>query len=279
MILKIKIIIWITEKYNPELQEVFTTDNSYIANWAREYKDAWFWHKGRVFVSVASYCDSRLIDTLKSIYSEACDVTRVFVGVHLQDTQESYDKLLKLNYPNLKIKFTLKENAKGVVWARNKIREELYQGEEYFLQIDSHSRVKKNWDAILINQYNSIEQPKVVITTYPNHFDMPDPEKKYLNLPYNTPLRIKNFIHPEDPIDNRCKAENLPSLNDYEVKETRWGAAGFLFTQRLWVWGSNNAWWNGIYWWGRPFIIFKLFKRMEFICTIRSNSMAYMNIV
>jgi glycosyltransferase involved in cell wall biosynthesis len=224
-----------TEKYNPELQEVLTTDNSYIANWAREYKDAWHWYKGRVFVSVASYCDSRIYDTLKSIYSEACDETRVFVGLHLQDTQEVYDEVLKLNYPNLRIKFTLKENAKGVVWARNKIREELYQGEEYFLQIDSHSRVKKNWDAILINQYNSIEQPKVVITTYPNHFDMPDPEKKYLNLPYNTPLRIKQFIHPEDPIDNRCRAENLPSLNDYEVKETRWGAAGFFFTQKWWV--------------------------------------------
>jgi hypothetical protein len=224
-----------TEKFNHKLQKVLSSDNEYIANWAREYQDAWQWYKGRVFVSVASYCDSRIYDTLKSIYSEACDETRVVVGLHLQDTQEVYDELLKLNYPNLRIKFTLKENAKGVLWARNKIKEELYQGEEYFLQIDSHSRVKKNWDAILINQYNSIEQPKVVITTYPNHFDMPDLEKKYLNVPHNTPLRIKQFIHPEDLIDNRCKAENLPSLRDYEVKETRWGAAGFFFTQRLWV--------------------------------------------
>jgi hypothetical protein len=224
-----------TEKYNLNLQHGLTSDNQYIANWAREYPDAWQWYKGRVFVSIASYCDSRIYDTLKSIYSEACDTTRVVVGLHLQDTQEVYDELSKLDYPNLRIKFTSKENTKGVVWARNKIREELYQSEEYFLQIDSHSRVKKNWDAILINQYNSIEQPKVVITTYPNHFDMPDPEKNYLNLPYNTPLKIRQFIHPEDPIDNRCKAENLPSLNDYEVKETRWGAAGFFFTQRLWV--------------------------------------------
>jgi hypothetical protein len=64
---------------------------------------------------------------------------------------------------------------------------------------------------------------------------MPDPEKKYLDLPYNTPLKIKKFIHPDHPEDNRCQAENLPSLNDYEVKETRWAAAGFLFTQQWWV--------------------------------------------
>jgi hypothetical protein len=143
--------------------------------------------------------------------------------------------LLKLNFPNLKIKFTLKENTKGVVWARNKIREELYQNEEYFLQVDSHSRFKKNWDAILINQYNSINQPKVIISTYPNHFDVPDYDKKYLNLPFNTPLKIKDRIHQNNPLDNRYRAENLPSLNDYEVKETRWIAAGFLFTRVEWT--------------------------------------------
>jgi hypothetical protein len=224
-----------TEKFNSDAQNGFTSDNQYVANWAREYNDAWTWYKGRIFVSIASYCDSRITDTLKSIYSEASDKTRIVVGLHLQDTQEAYDELLKFNYPNLKIKFTLKENTKGVVWARNKIREELYQGEEYFLQIDSHSRVKKNWDAILINQYNSIEHPKVVITTYPNHFDMPDLEKNYLNLPYNTPLRIRQFLDNHNLKDNRVRSENLPSLQDYEVKETRWAGAGFLFTQKQWV--------------------------------------------
>jgi hypothetical protein len=224
-----------TEKYNSELQEVFTTDNSYIANWAREYKDAWQWYKGKVFVSIASYCDSQIIDTLKSLYLEACDESRVVVGLHLQDTQEVYDKLLKLNHLNLRIKFTLKENTKGVVWARNKIKEDLYQNEDYFLQVDSHSRFKKNWDAILINQYNSIEQPKVIISTYPNHFDVPDYDKEYLNVPFNTPLIIKDQINPQNPIDNRYRAVNLPSLEDYDVKDTRWIAAGFLFAPKQWI--------------------------------------------
>lgn len=222
-----------TELYpdNPD----FKNDNNYIANWAREYKDSWDFENETIFVSIASYCDSRLIDTLNSLYNEATDINRVFVGVHLQDTQEAYDLLLSKNYPNLKIKFTLKEQSQGVVWARNKIREELYNNEDYFLQIDSHSRFKKHWDSILINQYNSIEESKVIITTYPNHFDMPDYEKKYLNLPHNTPLRIKKFGNEYDSLDNRCVAENLPSLEDYEVKETRWAAAGFLFVKKEWV--------------------------------------------
>lgn len=224
-----------TEKYNNEYQKYFTEDNNYIANWSREYKDAWDWGKDSIFVSIASYADSRIIDTLKSIYEEASDVSRIRVGLHLQDTNEKYQEILNCNFPNLNIKFTEKEKAKGVVWARNRIIDELYNDEDYFLQIDSHSRVKKNWDSILINQYNSIEQPKVIITTYPNHFDMPDDEKNYLKLSNNTPLRIKRFLNPESDLDNRCVAENLPSLKDYEVKETKWAAAGFLFTQKQWV--------------------------------------------
>jgi organic radical activating enzyme len=150
-------------------------------------------------------------------------------------TKETYNKLKALNYNNLRIKYTPKEQTKGVVWARNKIKEELFTNEEYFLQIDSHSRVKQKWDSILITQYNSIEEPKVIMTTYPNHFDVPGYDKKYLELEHNTPLRIRKFVSPEDPVDNRCQAENLVPLRDYEVKHTHWAAAGFLFTQKAWV--------------------------------------------
>jgi hypothetical protein len=200
----------------------------------REYSDSFDFTDKTIFVSVASYCDSRVVDTLVSIYSEALNHNRVFVGLHLQDTQEAYDELLKYDFPNLRIKFTLKENAQGVVWARNKIKEELYNNEDYFLQIDSHSRVKKNWDNILINQYENIDEDKVIISTYPNHFDMPDYSKNYLQVPYNAPLRVKRFLS-EDLIDNRCVAENLSSLEDYQIHENRWVAAGFLFTKKEWL--------------------------------------------
>jgi hypothetical protein len=232
--IKDKIYYVNTEVFNLEEQCTLRDATVYTGNWVREYSDSFDLSNKTIFVSVASYCDSRVVDTLVSIYSEALNHNRVFVGLHLQDTQEVYDELLKYDFPNLRIKFTLKENAQGVVWARNKIKEELYNNEDYFLQIDSHSRVKKNWDNILINQYENIDEDKVIISTYPNHFDMPDYEKKYLNIPYNTPLRISKFIS-DDPTDNRCVAENLPSLEDYQVIENKWVAAGFLFTTREWL--------------------------------------------
>lgn len=223
-----------TEVFNLEEQCTFKESIIYTGNWVREYSDSFDFTDKTIFVSVASYCDSRVVDTLISIYSEALNHNRIFVGLHLQDTQEAYDELLKYDFPNLRIKFTLKENAQGVVWARNKIKEELYNNEDYFLQIDSHSRVKKNWDNILINQYENIDEDKVIISTYPNHFDMPDYSKNYLQVPYNAPLRVKRFLS-EDLIDNRCVAENLSSLEDYQVVENRWVAAGFLFTKKEWL--------------------------------------------
>jgi hypothetical protein len=88
----------------------------------------------------------------------------------------------------------------------------------------------------LINQYNNIDEEKVIITTYPNHFDIPDVSNEYLNKPYNTPLVIKRFLVDDaDSDDNRCVAQNLPSLSDYEVKQTRWAAAGFFFVKKEWL--------------------------------------------
>lgn len=224
-----------TEKYNVNKQCSFSVDSKFVGNWFREYKDSWNFSNGSIFVSIASYCDSQLFDTLQSLYNEAIDTSRVIVGVNIQDTEEQFEKLKTYNFPNLRVIYTPKEQAQGVVFARNRIKKELVQREDYFLQVDSHTRFRQGWDSILINQYNSIEQDRVILTTYPNHFDVPDYEKEYLNKPNNTPLRIKRFLQLTSQTDNRCVAENLPTLEDYQVADSRWVSAGFLFTRRFWI--------------------------------------------
>jgi hypothetical protein len=42
-----------------------------------------------------------------------------------------------------------------------------YRGEEYYLQIDSHSEFVKDWDAKLINMVKVAPAMKPVISTYP----------------------------------------------------------------------------------------------------------------
>lgn len=223
-----------TEDYSTENQIYFTEDTRFVASWAREYKDAWGTDKSKIFVSIASYCDTELISTLTNLYKYCSDPSRLTVCVHLQDTEEAYQELVSKNFENIKIIFTKKEDAKGVVWARNRILEH-HDGEPYILGIDSHTRFKKNWDLILINQHMSIEKPKVILTTYPNHYDVPDIRENYHRLAYNAPIQIKGFLDEKSPINNKCKAHNKPSLSDFEVVENRWVAAGFYFTRSEWL--------------------------------------------
>lgn len=218
---------------SPSTSELFVFEKEYKGNWVREYRDIAFFDKSIIFVSIASYMDTQIFDTLKSLYEEVSNPNKVRVVVHLQDTEEQYQKILELDYPNLEVIFTPNTETKGAVWARNRIKDK-YNNEAYFLGIDSHSRFKKNWDLILINQYISIEEPKVILSTYPNHFDVPDLDKEYLNLPYNAPLVVDKFLSEEGP-DNRLKMKNLPSLKDYQVVDTNWVSAGFVFTKGEWV--------------------------------------------
>ena len=223
-----------TVSQSPSTSNLFLSETNYQSNWVREYEDINYLDNSVILISIASYMDTQIFDTIKSLYGEVSNPNKVRVIVHLQDTQEQYNKFLELEYPNLEVIFTPNTEAQGVVWARNRIKDK-YNNESYFLQVDSHSRFKENWDLILINQYNSIEEPKVILSTYPNHFDVPDPDKKYLNLPYNTPLVVDRFVHPESDTDNRLKMKNLPSLEDYQVVDTKWVAAGFLFTRGEWI--------------------------------------------
>ena len=223
-----------TVSNSPSSSDLLISEQNYQSNWVREYRDISFFDQSIIFVSIASYLDTQIFDTLKSLYEEVSDCNKVRVVVHLQDIEEQYEKLLNLDYPNLEIIFTPNTQTQGVVWARNRIKDK-FINEPYFLQVDSHSRFKENWDLILINQYNSIEEPKVILSTYPNHFDVPDLERNYLNLPYNTPLTIDRFVNLSSDIDNRLKMKNLPSLEDYQVVDTKWVSAGFLFTRGEWV--------------------------------------------
>jgi hypothetical protein len=223
-----------TEKFEKSKQCTFLEDKHYTANWARYYKDSWNFNKEKIFVSIASFCDTDVINTIKSLIEKSFDSERICIGLHLQDDEDFYKKILSYNFKNLRIKFTPKELTKGVHWARNKIKEELYNNEDYFLQIDSHSRVKKNWDNILINQYKSFGLQKIVLSTYPNHFDLPDDEKKYLSVSNNAPLKVIGFCN-DDANDNRLKVANIDSLKDYEMVNAYWIAAGFFFTNRQWI--------------------------------------------
>ena len=53
-------------------------------------------------------------------------------------------------------------------------------------------------------------------------------------MSHNAPLVVDRFLSEKGP-DNRLKMKNLPSLEDYQVVDTKWVSAGFVFTRGDWV--------------------------------------------
>lgn len=60
--------------------------------------------------------------------------------------------------------------SRGVCWARAEIMK-LWEGEDFFLQLDSHHRFVQNWDALLIAQAERTGAAKPLLSTYATPYD------------------------------------------------------------------------------------------------------------
>jgi hypothetical protein len=135
----------------------------------------------KIFIQIASYRDPELIPTIKSCLENAKYPENLVFGIcrqfHLDD---NFDNLSEYeNDKRFRIINISFENAKGVCWARNKVQQ-LYNGEEYTLQIDSHMRFEKNWDEEMINMIKNLQKKghkKPLLTGYVSSYNpQNDPE-------------------------------------------------------------------------------------------------------
>jgi [Skp1-protein]-hydroxyproline N-acetylglucosaminyltransferase len=124
----------------------------------------------KIFVSIASYRDSELPKTIESIISNAEHPELLRIVVYEQNGPE--DPSIQGIYPDSQV-LVLQDHfskAKGPNWARAIIQKE-YKDEGYYLQIDSHMRCIKNWDAILKHMLELVPEP-AVLTQYPPEYNV-----------------------------------------------------------------------------------------------------------
>lgn len=128
-----------------------------------------------IFVQVASYRDPDLKNTIESMLNNAEYPENIVVGVcrqyHPEDTFEDLQKWR--DDERFKIIDVLYNETKGVCWARHAIQQ-LYNGEKYTLQIDSHMRFEKNWDTEMIKMIVDLQDEgykKPLLTAYVSSFD------------------------------------------------------------------------------------------------------------
>lgn len=119
-----------------------------------------------IFVSVASYRDTNCHKTIQSMYETANNPSKVFVGICQQNHRRDIDCIKSLpknkNIRIIRLKYT---RARGPCFARY-LCSCLYNGETYYIQIDSHTVFTTNWDVKLVNMMKSLPD-NAIISHYP----------------------------------------------------------------------------------------------------------------
>lgn len=127
-----------------------------------------------IFVQIASYRDAQLLPTIADCIAKATHPELLRFGICWQrDEQETLGPFA--GDPRFRILDYHWTQSQGVCWARNKIQQ-VYGGETYTLQIDSHHRFASGWDSELITLFEQTGSKKPILTSYAAGFDPFDPQ-------------------------------------------------------------------------------------------------------
>ena len=134
----------------------------------------------RIFIQIASYRDPQLGPTIRDLIEQAAHPEQLRIGVCLQvnPNDEQTCGLPSLPGPQerqgaeLCCDLVSATASEGVCWARSRTQA-LWQGEPFTLQIDSHMRFARNWDQQLLASWNRCNDPRAVLSCYPNGFQPP----------------------------------------------------------------------------------------------------------
>jgi hypothetical protein len=186
-----------------------------------------------VFVSIAAYRDPQLIPTIADCLRKAQHPERLRFGICWQhapdDTPLPYNPLPYNKDERFRILDVAWRDSQGACWARAEVMK-LWQGEQWFLQVDSHCRFAAGWDEKLIRLMSQTARPKPVLSTYANAFT-PGPTEILDGGPLQ--IAFQGFT-----------AEGIPHLRPLAIPNwhglhrplrARFLSAGFLFVSGAFV--------------------------------------------
>ena len=184
----------------------------------------------RIFVQIASYRDPQLIPTIKNMLENAKYPENLRIGVARQyHSDDKFDDLSEFKSDDrFRILDVPHEESQGVCWARNLVQQ-LYEGEEYTLQIDSHMRFAPNWDEemiLMIKQLQDKGHEKPLLTGYVSSFDPENDPQGRSQEPWR--MAFDRFI-PEGAVF--FLPETIPGWRDLiEPVPARFYSAHYAFT-------------------------------------------------
>jgi hypothetical protein len=122
-----------------------------------------------IFVQISSYHDNELHKTIIDCMAKSSGVNTIFFGVHV--CYKDVDELTYIEMPNIQYIKSKAPDGLGVGYGRY-LANEFYNGEDYYLQIDSHTRFAQDWDINLIEDHKLYTEQgcKPVLTAYPSGY-------------------------------------------------------------------------------------------------------------
>ena len=184
-----------------------------------------------IFISIASYRDPDLMNTINSAIDNADNPDEIVFGVVIQDFIEDIPNFKELS--NMRIIKMHPKYAKGAGYARSRAME-LYNNEEYYLQIDSHTRFEKSWDSMCIDQHNKAKEisknEKIILSYFPPPF--------YIESNKTISFPKKNKERPARPTKQwpiftekkEWTAKRIDLLSNENPEMSATVLAGFIFT-------------------------------------------------
>jgi len=196
-----------------------------------------------IFVSIPSYRDPECQYTVLDLFRKAKFPERVRIGICWQKDHDE-DKhcfLLDLSEYSDRIRTVVLHHseARGPCFARALVQRNLFQREDFYLQLDSHYRMADEWDEELIVQLAQCPSSKPILTTYPSSYTLPDdycpggPDTARLNVSSH-PIVVcaREFGSADGFLRTTGRPCHQKSFNARPAPALFW-AAGFAFSSAL----------------------------------------------
>lgn len=180
--------------------------------------------ESRIFVRLAAYRDAECEATVEDALAKAEHPERVFFGICWQ-FQPGTDPAVPVRTRLDQVRFVRVPASEtlGVCWARHQA-EQLWRGEDYSLQVDSHSRFTPGWDDLLIAELARCGSPKPLLSTSPAGYQPPD------LLESSTALFVRSAIRFNDDGTIHFGTHTLAAVPAQPVPGA-FLAAGFVFSR------------------------------------------------
>lgn len=128
--------------------------------------------KDTIFVQIAAYRDPELVPTVLDCIARAKHPDNLRFGICWQFAEG--DNIAAIAHlPQVRFLAVPYHESKGACWART-LACQMYDGQEYYLQIDSHHRFVDGWDEKLVAMLIGLEADgvkKPLLTAYPPSYD------------------------------------------------------------------------------------------------------------